>query len=79
MWGPSGEDRQRQHLRWASADIRTLRTQEVGTDVDIWDMSGETWGWGGAWDRSHMGQEGTNQGAGTKLRMNEMWRCLKWD
>lgn len=36
-------------------------------------------GGGGAWDRSHMGQEGTNQGAGTKLRMNEMWHCLKWD
>ena len=24
---------------------------------------GEMWGVGGAWDRSHMGQEGTNQGA----------------
>lgn len=63
MWGPSGEDRQRQHLRWASADIRTLRTQEVGIDADIWDVSQQMWGGGGAWDRSHMGQEGTNQGA----------------
>lgn len=61
--GAPGEDRQRQHLRWASADIRTLRTQEVGIDVDIWDVSGEMRGVGGAWDRSHMGQEGKNQGA----------------
>lgn len=38
----------------ASADIRTLRTQEVGTDVDIWDMSGGMWGWGWC-----LGQAGT--------------------
>lgn len=70
MWGPSGEDRQRQHLRWASADIRTRRTQEVGIDVDIWDVSGEMWGVGGAWDRGEQIRG---------LRMKEMWGCLKWD
>ena len=62
MWGPSGEDRQRQHLRWASADIRTLRTQEVGTDVDIWDMSGETWGWGWCLGQESYGAGGTKSG-----------------
>lgn len=48
----------------ASADIRTLRTQEAGTDVDIWGHVREgCGGGGGAWDRLVP--------AGTKLRMNE--------
>lgn len=52
--GPLGGGQAETTSEMASADIRTLRTQEVGTDVDIWDMSGGMWGWGWC-----LGQAGT--------------------
>lgn len=64
-----GRYRLRQHLRQASSDIRTPRTQQVGTDVDIWDMSGQMRG-------GCLGQKscwtGEDKSGGAKFRMDWM-------